>query len=158
MSIDKHSTERGKRMNRTGSRANRSDLLCNVSDYGITPDAEYPQTKAIQNVFDLCRENGGTVVFPKGTYRVSGLLLHSDTTVYLESGAVLLGSEECTDYALFDVPEHVQLRTDMELIPRYFGFKKREEYRRAMLSAYQEAFLTCISDSRLRGLYETDAR
>ena len=133
-------------MKRTSSRGSRSDLLRNVADYGITPDAEYPQTKAIQAVLDLCRENGGTVVFPKGTYRVSGLLLHSDTTVYLESGAVLLGSEDCTDYALFDVPEHVQLRTDMELIPRYFGFKKREEYRRAMLSAYGAERIAIIGE------------
>ena len=95
-----------------------------LDDYGILPDTDQLQTEAIQNVFDLCKETGGTVIFPKGTYLFSGLLLHSHTTVILESGAVLLGSKTRSDYKIFDVPENVQLRTDMEMIPQYFGFKK----------------------------------
>lgn len=107
-----------------------------LDDYGILPDTDQLQTEAIQNVFDLCKETGGTVIFPKGTYLFSGLLLYSHTTVILESGAVLLGSKTRSDYKIFDVPENVQLRTDMEMIPQYFGFKKRDAYRKAMISAY----------------------
>ena len=121
-------------------------MIYRITDHGIVPDAVYPQTEAIQNVLDLCKTGGGTVVFPKGTYRVSGLLLHSDTTVYLESGAVLLGSEECGDYAVFSVPQGVELRTDIEMIPQYFGDKGRAEYRRAMLSAYGEAHISIIGE------------
>ena len=121
-------------------------MIYRLTDHGIAPGAAYPQTEAIQKVLDLCENGGGTVVFPKGTYRVAGLLLHSDTTVYLESGAVLLGSENCGDYAVFDVPKGVALRTDMEMIPRYFGFKKRAEYRRAMLSAYGEENVAIIGE------------
>ncbi|MBQ9552033.1 MAG: right-handed parallel beta-helix repeat-containing protein [Clostridia bacterium] len=117
-------------------RISASEIIYRVSDHGVAPNAENPQTEAIQKILDQCGVSGGTVVFPKGTYLISGLLIHSHTTVYLESGAVLLGSEDCGDYALFDVPEDVRLCTDMELIPRHFGFKRREEYRRAMLSAY----------------------
>lgn len=120
--------------------------LFRLTDHGIKPDAGYPQTEAIQKILDLCEDGGGTVVFPKGIYRVSGLLIRSDTTVYLESGAVLLGSEKCGDYAVFDVPENVRLRTDMELIPRHFGYRKREEYRRAMLSAYGEVNISVIGE------------
>ena len=118
----------------------------NLSDFGVTPDAEYPQTQAIQNVLELCKETGGTVVFPQGTYRVSSLLLHSGTTVFLESGAVLLGSKNCDDYAVFDVPEGVTLHTDIEMIPQYFGHQKRDEYRRAMLSAYGEENIAIIGE------------
>ena len=111
-------------------------MIYDLTACGVTPDADAPQTQAIQKVLDLCKNNGGTVVFPKGTYRISGLLLHSDTTVLLKSGAVLLGSENCNDYAVFEVPANVRLCTDQELIPQYFGNRKRAEYRRAMLSAY----------------------
>ena len=117
-----------------------------LDDYGVMPDREYLQTEAIQNDFDLCKENGGTVIFPKGTYLISGLLLHSHTEVYLESGAILLGSKLCSDYKVFDVPENVQLRTDIEMIPQYFGFKKRDEYRRAMFSAYGEEDITITGE------------
>ncbi|MBQ7639211.1 MAG: right-handed parallel beta-helix repeat-containing protein [Clostridia bacterium] len=121
-------------------------MLYRLSDHNITPDAGYPQTEAIQKVLDLCKESGGTVVFPKGTYLFSSLLIHSDTTVYLESGAVLLGSEECSDYEVFKIPGHVQVRSDMELIPRHFGFRKRDEYRRAMFSAYGAKNISIIGE------------
>ncbi len=121
-------------------------LIYDLTACGIKPDAGAPQTHAIQKVLDFCKENGGTVVFPKGTYRVSGLLLYSDTTVLLKSGAVLLGSENCDDYEVFDVPENVSLRTDQELIPQYFGNKKRAEYRRAMLSAYGARNISIIGE------------
>ena len=122
------------------------NMIYDVTAFGITPDADVLQTQAIQKVLDLCENGGGTVVFPKGAYRVSGLLLHSDTTVLLKSGAALLGSENCDDYAVFDVPENVSLRTDQEMIPQYFGDKKRAEYRRAMLSAYGERRVSIIGE------------
>ncbi|MBQ6163142.1 MAG: right-handed parallel beta-helix repeat-containing protein [Clostridia bacterium] len=121
-------------------------MIYRLTDHGVAPDAGFPQTEAIQKVLDLCKNGGGTVVFPRGTYLAAGLLLHSDTTVYLESGAVLLGSEHCDDYAVFDVPAGVNLRTDIEMIPQYFGYQKRAEYRRAMLSAYGEENISIIGE------------
>lgn len=117
-----------------------------IADCGVRPDADHPQTREIQEVLDLCENGGGTVVIPEGTYLVSSLLLHSDTTLYLKSGAVLLGSEECGDYAVYDAPEGVSLRTDMEMIPQYFGHKARAEYRRAMISAYGEKNVSVIGE------------
>ena len=117
-----------------------------LDDYGVLPGRDCLQTEAIQAVLDLCREKGGTVVFPKGTYLFSSLLMHSRTTLYLESGAVLLGSKSCSDYEVFDVPENVNLRTDMEMIPQYFGYKVRNEYRRAMISAYGEEDISIIGE------------
>ena len=117
-----------------------------LDQYGVLPDGDRLQTDAIQRVLDLCGETGGTVIFPKGTYLFSSLLLHSHTTVYLESGAVLLGSTSCADYRVFDVPERVSLRTDIEMIPQYTGFKKRPEYRRAMLSAYGEEDVAIVGE------------
>lgn len=122
------------------------NMVYDLATCGVAPDADMPQTQEIQKVLDFCKDSGGTVVFPKGTYRVSGLLLHSGTTVLLKSGAVLLGSENCGDYTVFDVPANVHLRTDQEMIPLHFGGKKRAEYRRAMLSAYGAHHISILGE------------
>lgn len=117
-----------------------------ITDYGVIPNIDTLQTEAIQRVFDLCREGGGTVVIPKGCFCVAALRMWSDTTLYLEAGAQLLGSEECTDYEVFPVPAGVELRTDMELITQYYLDKPWPEYRRAMISAYGEKNISIIGE------------
>ena len=117
-----------------------------ITDFGVLPNIDTLQTEAIQRVLDLCREGGGTVVIPKGYYCVAALRMWSDTTLYLEAGAQLLGSEECTDYEVFPVPEGVELRTDMELITQYYLDKPWPEYRRAMISAYGEKNIAIIGE------------
>ena len=44
-----------------------------ITDYGVIPNTDALQTEAIQRVFDLCREGGGTVVIPKGCFCVAAL-------------------------------------------------------------------------------------
>ncbi|MBQ8576880.1 MAG: hypothetical protein IJ449_02780 [Clostridia bacterium] len=116
-----------------------------LTDHGVKADVDYLQTKEIQNVFDLCREHGGKVVFPRGTYQAASLRMWSDMTLYFESGSRLLGSEECTDYEVYDVPDGVELRTDMEMITQYYGTPWKE-YRRAMISAYGEKNISIIGE------------
>lgn len=60
----------------------------------------------------------------------------SDTTLYLESGARLVGSDICEDYEVFEVPDGVELRTDMEMITQYYKNRPWKEYRRAIISVY----------------------
>ena len=117
-----------------------------ITDYGVIPNTDALQTEAIQRVFDLCREGGGTVVIPQGCFCAAALRMWSDTTLYLEAGAQLLGSEECTDYEVFPVPDGVELRTDMELITQYYLDKPWQEYRRAMISAYGEKNISIIGE------------
>ena len=105
-----------------------------ITDYGVVPNLDALQTDKIQAVFDLCRESGGTVVIPAGTFRTGGLRMWSNTTLHLESGAKLLGSDICEDYPVFPIPEGVELRTDMELIPQQYDDKPWPEYRRAIIS------------------------
>ena len=114
-----------------------------VTDYGVKADLPSLQTEALQKVFDLCP---GTVIFPAGTYRTGGLLIHSDTTILLKTGAVLVGSDECTDFPVFPVPEGVELRTDMEMITGYYTQGPWKEYRRAILSAYGEKNVSIIGE------------
>ena len=117
-----------------------------ITDHGVIPNTDTLQTEAIQRVLDLCKNGGGTVVIPRGCFCIASLRMWSDTTLYLEAGAQLLGSEECTDYEVFDVPEGVELRTDMELITQYYLDKPWPEYRRAMISAYGEKNIAIIGE------------
>lgn len=117
-----------------------------ITDYGVIPNSAELQTKSIQAVFDLCKENGGTVVIPKGKFYTAALRMWSNTTLYLERGAELYGSDNCDDYEVFDIPEHVEMRSDMELITQYYG-KPWETYRRAIISAYGEKNISIIGEA-----------
>ena len=123
-----------------------------VTDYGVVAGSDALQTEAFQRVFDLCRESGGTIIIPAGTYRISGVRMWSDTTLILKSGAVLLGSTDCNDYPIFEVPEGVEMRSDLELITQYYQHSFApdapfwQNYRRAMISAYGEKNITILGE------------
>lgn len=116
-----------------------------ITDYGVKENCTDLQTAAIQAVFDLCKESGGTVVIPKGRFYTAALYMHSNTTLYLESDAELLGSDNCDDYEVFPIPDHVDMRSDMELITQYYG-TPWETYRRAIISAYGEKNITIFGE------------
>lgn len=117
-----------------------------ITDFGVEADSSELQTEKIQKVFDMCREGGGTVVIPKGRFLTGGLRMWSDTTLYLESGARLIGSDVCENYAVFDVPDGVELRTDMEMISQYFRGRTWKEYRRAVISVYGGRNISVIGE------------
>ncbi|MBQ7948397.1 MAG: hypothetical protein IJ284_01405 [Clostridia bacterium] len=116
-----------------------------LTDYGVKENCPDLQTKEIQAVFDLCKENGGTVVVPKGKFHLAAIRIWSNTTLYLEAGAELYGSENCDDYEVFPIPEGVEMRSDMELITQYYG-NAWETYRRAMITAYGEKNISIIGE------------
>lgn len=108
-----------------------------VRDCGAVANAGNFQTAAIQRAFDLCRDGGGTVVIPRGKFRVASLRMYSNTTLHLTDGAILEGSDVCDDYEIYPVPEGVEMRSDMEMITQYYGHPW-DAYRRAIISAYGE--------------------
>lgn len=116
-----------------------------LTDYGVKENIPVLQTKEIQAVLDLCKEGGGKVVVPKGTYYLAAVRMWSNTTLYLESGARLIGSENCDDYEIFAIPEGMEMRSDMELITQYYG-KAWDTYRRAMITAYGEENISIIGE------------
>ena len=69
-----------------------------ITDYGVVPNSTELQTSKIQAVLDLCLDGGGTVIIPRGRFYTAALYMHSDTTLYLERGAELYGSDNCDDY------------------------------------------------------------
>lgn len=117
-----------------------------VTEYGVKRNCSELQTKEIQSVLDRCREGGGTVVFPRGRYYLAAVRMWSDTTVYLEAGAELYGSDNCEDYEVFPIPEGMEMRSDMELITQYYG-KPWDTYRRAIITAYGEKNISIIGET-----------
>ena len=66
--------------------------------YGAKSDKLTMNTKAIQKAIDVCSKTGGRVIVPTGTFNTGTLYLKSNVTLYLEKGALLLGSINFNDY------------------------------------------------------------
>lgn len=118
-----------------------SERIFVITEHGVKENCKELQTKEIQAVLDMCKEEGGTVVFPKGEFYAASLRIWSDMTLLFKSGSRLYGSEECDDYEVYEAPEGVELRTDMEMIEQYYishgkDPKNWHTYRRAMISGY----------------------
>lgn len=76
-----------------------------ILDYGAKPDGGTLNTRSIQRAIeDAFRAGGGLVYVPPGTFLTGGLELKSRVTLYLEAGAVLLGSPSIKDYTYFPGP------------------------------------------------------
>ncbi|MEW5870188.1 MAG: glycoside hydrolase family 28 protein [Chloroflexota bacterium] len=75
-------------------------MQANVLDFGAVPDGQTLDTAAIQAALDACAPAGGTVYIPAGRYLSGSVFLHSNTTLHLEAGAILLGSQDPEDYPI----------------------------------------------------------
>ena len=78
------------------------ELFCKgmykITDYGACV-CDSLQTEAIQKTIDVCFQNGGgTVLVPCGIFYTGGLRLRSGVRLHLESGAILIGSNNPEDY------------------------------------------------------------
>ncbi|MEO7121233.1 MAG: glycosyl hydrolase family 28 protein [Ginsengibacter sp.] len=73
--------------------------IYNIVQYGAIADGKTLNTKAIQSAIDAANAaNGGKVIFPKGKFLTGSIVMKSDVNIYLEEGAVLLGSTNPNDY------------------------------------------------------------
>ncbi len=71
----------------------------NIVDYGAVSDGETLNTKSIQKAIDICfQKGGGTVYIPSGTFLTGAIELKSNICLYIESGAVLLFSDDPQNY------------------------------------------------------------
>lgn len=71
--------------------------FCDVTEYGALGDGVTLNTEFIQTAINRCT-NGSIVKIPAGTYKTGALFLNSNTTLYLDRAATLLGSENPKDY------------------------------------------------------------
>ena len=73
--------------------------IYNIVDYGAIADGKTLNTKAIQAAIDAANSSkGGKVIFPKGKFLTGSIEMKSGVNIYLEEGAVLLGSTNPNDY------------------------------------------------------------
>jgi len=74
--------------------------------YGAKGDGVTSDTAALQKALDACAGTGGSVVLTPGSYISAELTLHGRMTLFLEKGAVLMGSTSLDDYPVL-LPDHV---------------------------------------------------
>src|SRR5690606_32764328 len=66
----------------------------NVREHGALGDGQTLDSPAIQSAIDACSAlGGGTVYLPAGQYLTGSLFLRNNISLHLDSGAVILGSE-----------------------------------------------------------------
>jgi len=76
-----------------------SPSFINPRHFGASGDGQKLDTPALQAAIDACENaGGGTVYIPAGRYLTGSLFLHDNITIYLDSGAALLGSENPNHY------------------------------------------------------------
>jgi polygalacturonase len=72
--------------------------IFDVHEFGALGDGRTLDTAAIQKALDECGKSGGIVRFGPGTYLSKPIFLHSRTTMELDAGAMLIGTDEPGDY------------------------------------------------------------
>jgi alpha-L-rhamnosidase len=70
-----------------------------ITDYGAVPDGKTLNTAFIQKAIDAAAAAGGGVLeIPKGTFLSGSIFLKQGVDLFLDEGAVLLGSQNIDDY------------------------------------------------------------
>lgn len=82
-----------------GARTFPEGRVFNAEDFGLEQDTTKLSTEAIQRAVDACsRAGGGIVAIKKGYYRTGALFIKGGVNLRLEKGAVLIASEDFSDY------------------------------------------------------------
>ena len=94
--------------------------MYNVLDYGAVGDGVSLDSPAIQKALEDCAKNGGGRVYVPGgrTYRCGSIVIGSDTELFIESGAVLKGSDNIEDYKNFG---EITKKVDDGGVPSYIN-------------------------------------
>lgn len=109
-----------------------------VTDHGIVPGIDTPQTALLQQLIDRCKsEGGGTILFPAGSYVSGTLTLCSNLTLEFELNAALYGSTAEEDYPLY--------------LPSPIPFYEGREGIRALLFALEEKNITIKGEGLIDG-------
>jgi len=71
----------------------------NITELGVKANAEELQTESFQAALDkIFLRGGGRLTVPAGKYRIGGVRIRSNTTLYLCAGAEIYASRDPEDY------------------------------------------------------------
>lgn len=71
-----------------------------ITEYGVLDDG-CVYTEAFQSLIDrVAASGGGVITVPKGTYKIGAVFFKQGVHLYLDEGAVLMGSDDIADYPL----------------------------------------------------------
>ena len=88
-----------------GSEADLTNYMWNVRDFGAKGDGRKLDTEAINRAIDACSgQGGGKVLLPPGRYRSGTIHLRSQVALFLDAGAVLIGTTNLDHYAQPTIP------------------------------------------------------
>ncbi len=74
--------------------------VINILDYDVDSTGSTNETVKVQQALDDANTNGGGVLyFPAGLYTITNVNVKSNTTVYLQGGAVIRGTGNKQDYS-----------------------------------------------------------
>jgi polygalacturonase len=76
-------------------------ITFDVTAFGAVGDGTTLNRKAIQAAVNACAQKGGTVYFPPGRYLTGSIVLASNVELYIQRGAIILGSTDIKDYQEF---------------------------------------------------------
>lgn len=83
----------------TAAESPEKTAIFDVRSFGAVGNGTHVDTRELQRTIEACAAaGGGTVRFPAGTYLTGTLVLKSNVALWLEPGAVLLGSTDLHDY------------------------------------------------------------
>ena len=72
-----------------------------ITNYGVGTDSTVLNTAKIQNLIDkVSEQGGGSIVVPKGVFLTGALFFKPKTSLELQDGAVLKGSDDINHYPL----------------------------------------------------------
>jgi polygalacturonase len=85
------------------SASSRSDgtrpAVFDARSFGAVGDGRAKDSPSVQRAIDACTAAGGGIVYlGPGTYLCGTVILKSNVTLYIEAGAVILGSRDINDY------------------------------------------------------------
>ncbi len=80
------------------ARTLKVNRIVNVLEEGAVPDGKTLNTEVLQRLLD--NSDGDLIVVPEGDYYTGPLLVRSNTCLYLEKGAALIGSNDRKDYPI----------------------------------------------------------
>ena len=77
--------------------------IYDISDFTTDNDGTADCTEAFQRALDCCKDGGGTLYIHDGDYLISGAVINSDTTVYVDETARIYGNDDQNAYPIHNV-------------------------------------------------------